>query len=80
MGRANIAEVGKRFSSDYQPTGRGRPKGSLNKRTILASYLRDEFDASEQIINQILLIVFGPKQARKMRKRTIKNLTEFFGI
>lgn len=79
MGRSNISEVGKRFSSQYQPGGRGRPKGSLNKRTILQNYLRDDCEATEQVINQICVIVFGPRQARKMRKRSIKNLQEFFG-
>jgi len=79
MGRPNIAETGKRFTSEYQPAGRGRPKGSLNRRTVLQRYLRDDCEATEQVINQICVIVFGPRQARKMRKRSIKNLQEFFG-
>jgi hypothetical protein len=79
MGRPNIAETGKRFTSEYQPAGRGRPKGSLNKRTVLQHYLRDECEATERVINQICVIVFGPQRARKMRKRSIKNLQEFFG-
>jgi hypothetical protein len=79
MGRPNIAEVGKRFSSKYQPAGRGRPKGSLNRRTMLENYLRDDCEATERVINQICVVVFGPKAARKMRKRSAKNLKEFFG-
>lgn len=79
MPRPDIAEVGKRFSSEYQPTRRGRPKGSLNKRTRLENYLSEECMATERVINQICVIVFGPKEARKMRKRSIRNLQEFFG-
>jgi hypothetical protein len=79
MPRSDIAEVGKRFSSEYQPARRGRPKGSLNKRTRLENYLQDECMATERVINQICVIVFGPKEARKMRKRSIRNLQEFFG-
>jgi len=79
MGRSNISEVGKRFSSEYQPANRGRKKGVRNRQTVLREFLRDELDATERDINNLCIAVFGPKQARKMRKRTLKNLTEFFG-
>lgn len=78
MGRSNIAEVGKRFSSEYQPANRGRPKGSLNKQTILRHWLEDS-DTPEKIIEQILLAVFGKKRARRMRRQTLTNLTNYFG-
>lgn len=79
MGRPNIAEVGKRFSGEYQPANRGRKKGVRNKQTVLREFLRDQLDATESDINNLCIAVFGPKQARKMRKRSIKNLQEFFG-
>ncbi len=79
MGRPNIAEVGKRFSSEYQPANRGRKPGSRNRKTILQEFLRDDLDATEVEINRLLLVVFGPQQARKMRKQSSKNLREFFG-
>ena len=80
MGRSNISDVGKRFSREYQPANRGRKKGVPNKETILRRYLRDDCEATALVIDQICIAVFGPKQARRMRKRTLKNLREFFGI
>lgn len=68
MGRSDIAQFGKRFSSEYQPASRGRPKGSLNKRTILRAYL-EERDAPEEIITAFLEEVFGRKTARRIRRR-----------
>jgi hypothetical protein len=78
VGRANIANAGKRFSSEYQPASRGRKKGVPNRKTMLRQFLRDELDAAAHEIDQICLIVFGPKEARKMRKRSIENLNKFF--
>ena len=78
MGRSNISEVGKRFSSEYQPTNRGRKKGVPNKQTMLKRFLADEMDATAEGGNNICLIVFGPKEARKLRKRSIQNLHKFF--
>ena len=52
MGREDIAEVGKQFSSEYQPAGRGRPKGSLNKQIILRHYLEER--VPEDVIEQMM--------------------------
>jgi hypothetical protein len=69
MGRADIAECGKRFSSDYQPAGRGRPKGSRNRSTILRAYLKaSEPTEPEEMIQALLDVVFG-KRKRKKRRR-----------
>lgn len=78
MGRPDISNVGKRFSSEYQPANRGRKKGVPNKKTRLKEFLREELDAAAHEIDQICLIVFGPVEARKMRKRSIENLHKFF--
>lgn len=60
MGRSNIAEVGKRFSSEYQPVNRDRPKGSLNARTIFRHYLEQQDPpTSEEKLQQILDAVYG---------------------
>jgi hypothetical protein len=70
MGRSNIAEVGKRFSSEYQPTKRGRPKGSLNSRTILRRYLEQQEPLTpEKRLQQILDAVSGKRRARRVRRR-----------
>lgn len=74
MGRSNIAEVGKRFSSEYQPTKRGRPKGSLNARTIFRVYLEQQDPSTqEEKLQRILDAVFGERRARRVR-RQIKPL------
>ena len=69
MGRSNIAEVGKRFSSEYQPSNRGRPKGSLNYRTIFRHYL-EQMDppTPEEKLLQILDAVFGKRRGRRVRR------------
>ena len=70
MGRSNIAEVGKRFSSEYQPAKRGRPKGSLNARTIFRHYLEQQDPLTpEEKLQQILDAVFGKRRARRVRRR-----------
>jgi hypothetical protein len=74
MGRANIAESGKRFSSDYQPEGRGRPKGSLNLRTILRRYM--EAQEPRMLADEIQIVlddIFGKPKARKLRRRLKKK-------
>ncbi len=72
MGRANITECGKRFTSEYQPAGRGRPKGSLNRRTILMAYLEAlEPRTPEDVIRAILETVFGKKKARRMKLKPL---------
>ena len=70
MGRSNIAEVGKRFSSEYQPANRGRPKGSLNLRTILRHHLEQQDPPTpEEELQPILDAVFGKRRARRVRRR-----------
>ncbi|HZE72956.1 MAG TPA: hypothetical protein VE135_25870 [Pyrinomonadaceae bacterium] len=70
MSRTNIAEVGKRFSSEYQPAKRGRPKGSLNSRTILRLYLEQQDPpTAQEVIDQILNAAFGKRRARRIRRR-----------
>jgi hypothetical protein len=74
MGRANIAECGRRFTSEYQPAGRGRPKGSLNRQTILRAYLEErEPPAPEEVIRIILDEVFGKKRTRRRRNMSGAN-------
>jgi hypothetical protein len=69
MGRSDIAEYGKRFTSEYQPARRGRPKGSRNRRTILRAYLEErEPPPPEEVIRLILEEVFGRKTARRIRR------------
>src|SRR5262245_17909373 len=77
MGRHNISETGRRFSSEYQPAKRGRRKGSLNRATILRCYLERE-QAPEEIIDQILVAVFGKRGMRRMRRKTRANLASYF--
>lgn len=70
MGRANIAECGRRFTSEYQPAGRGRPKGSRNRSTILRAYMKAmEPPAEEELIQALLDRVFGKKAKRKSKRR-----------
>jgi hypothetical protein len=70
MGRSNISEVGRRFSSTYQPRKRGRPKGSLNSRTIFRLYLEQHDPPTpEKQLQQILDAVFGKRRARRVRRR-----------
>jgi len=78
MGRSNISEVGRRFSSEYQPANRGRKKGSRNRRTILRDYLRDECDTPSQVIEQFIIAAFGKPRARRMRKQTEANVAHYF--
>ena len=70
MGRANIFEVGKRFSSEYQPAHRGRKKGSRNFRTIAREYFRAmEPETTEEKLNALLDAIFGKKRARRVRRK-----------
>jgi hypothetical protein len=70
MGRSDIANYGKRFSTEYQPAGRGRPKGSLNRQTIVRAYFAaTEPRTPELVIEAILVEIFGPREARKYRRR-----------
>lgn len=72
MGWSGISKVGKRFSKEYQPAGRGRPKGSLNSRTILRNYFeqfaREERTTDEQIA-EWLDAILGKRRARPIRRR-----------
>ncbi len=78
MGRANIAECGKRFTSEYQPAGRGRPKGSLNRRTIVRAYFEaQEPPKPEELIQAVLDEIFGKKRKRRKRARKRKTIYEF---
>ncbi|PYS94313.1 MAG: hypothetical protein DMF64_01615 [Acidobacteria bacterium] len=73
MGRSNIAEVGKRFSTEHQPAGRGRPKGSRNYKTILRERLQAQEPATpEEVIEEILETVFGKRRARRSVRRRQK--------
>jgi hypothetical protein len=49
MGRANIKDDGKRFSKDYQPANRGRPKGAKSRSTILKKWLEAKTDITNPI-------------------------------
>jgi hypothetical protein len=65
--------VGKRFSREYQPEGRGRPKGSPNLRTVLRRY----FEAMEprpvdEQIGELLDAILGKRRARPVRRRMKK--------
>jgi len=74
MGRHDIAEVGKRFTSEYQPAGRGRPKGSLNCRTILKAWLEARTPRPpEEEIQTMLDAVLGKRKARRVRRRLKKD-------
>ncbi len=74
MGRPDIAEVGRRFTSEYQPAGRGRPKGSLNKRTILKAYFEaQEPRPLEEEIQMFLDAVLGKRKARGVRRKQRKK-------
>jgi hypothetical protein len=82
MGRANIAECGRRFTSEYQPAGRGRPKGSRNRQTILRAYLEErEPPEPEEVIKVILDHVFGKKRKgrRRVKTRRRRILIDPFG-
>jgi hypothetical protein len=69
MGRADIANYGKRFSTEYQPARRGRPKGSLNRRTILRAWLTEREPTQPELIEALLVEVFGKRKARRIRRR-----------
>jgi len=75
MGWSGIAGVGKRFSREYQPAGRGRPKGSPNLRTILRRHFeqfeREERPPEEQI-GEFLDAILGKKRARPVRRKMKK--------
>lgn len=77
MGRANIAECGKRFSSEYQPAGRGRPKGSKNRCTILQEYFAQFAEADSRTtaddLRRVMDDIFGPRKARRRRRRLKKK-------
>ena len=74
MGRPDIAEVGKRFSSEYQPEGRGRPKGSPNLRTVVRRYFEEQeprpLDAE---IDILLDRILGPRAARRAKRRRLQK-------
>ncbi len=71
MGRANIAECGRRFTSEYQPAGRGRPKGSRNRQTIVRAYFEArEPRPLEEVIEMLLDEVFGKKRKGRRRVKT----------
>lgn len=70
MGWSNIATVGKRFSSEYQPARCGRPKGSPNLRTVLRRYLEAQKPRPlDEQVGQILDAIFGKRKARRVRRR-----------
>ena len=74
MGRPEIASCGRRFSSEYQPAGGGRPKGARNLRTILRAYIeaQEPRPVAEEV--QIVLdAVFGKRKARRLRRRLNKQ-------
>jgi phosphoserine phosphatase len=77
MGRSDIAECGKRFSSEYQPAGRGRPKGSLNYRTRMEEYFKQFADEDartpESELRRVMDEIFGKRKARRLRRRLRKK-------
>ena len=73
MGWSGIASVGKRFSREYQPAGRGRPKGSPNLRTILRRYMEaQEPRPVDEQIGEWLDAILGKRKARPVRRRMKK--------
>jgi hypothetical protein len=71
MGRSNISECGRRFTSEYQPEGRGRPKGSLNRSTIVRAYFEaQEPRPLEDEIKEFLAAIL-PKKKPKRRRRLV---------
>ena len=76
MGWSGIASVGKRFSREYQPAGRGRPKGSPNLRTVLRAFMEaQEPRPLDEQIGELLDAILGKKRARPLR-RTMKKAEE----
>ncbi len=69
MGRAYISESGRRFTSEYQPANRGRPKGSLNRRTILRAWIEAAVPQEpEATIQAMLNVVFEKKKGKRRRR------------
>ena len=52
--KTDIIEDGKatRFSSDNQPAGRGRPKGSKNRSTVLKAWLETKIEITNPFTNE----------------------------
>ena len=69
MGWAGIASVGRRFSREYQPEGRGRPKGSPNLRTVLRRYFEQDARTPADEIAELLDAILGKRRARPVRRR-----------
>ena len=70
MGWSGISTVGKRFTSEYQPAGRGRPKGSPNLRTILRCYMEAQTPRPvDDQIGEMLDAILGKRKARPVRRR-----------
>ncbi|MDQ3255608.1 MAG: hypothetical protein M3R15_17200 [Acidobacteriota bacterium] len=70
MSRPEIVNCGRRFSAEYQPAGRGRPKGSRNRQTILRAYLEAmEPPTAGEVIDAFLEEVFGRRDGRRLARR-----------
>jgi hypothetical protein len=75
MGRSNISECGRRFTSEYQPAGRGRPKGSLNRSTIVRAYFESQEPRPlEDEIKELLAVIFGKKRPKRRRKAQARDV------
>ena len=65
--------MGKRFSREYQPAGRGRPKGSPNLRTVLRAFMEaQEPRPVDEQIGELLDAILGKRRARPVRRRMKK--------
>lgn len=70
VSRPDIVNCGRRFSSEYQPERRGRPKGSRNRKTILRAYLEaQEPPTPGRVIDAVLEEVFGRRVGRRLARR-----------
>lgn len=47
--------MAKQFTSDYQPQGRGRPKGLKNKKTIIKEQLQELYKNDDITINPLAI-------------------------
>ena len=47
--------MSKKFTTDYQPQGRGRPKGLKNKKTIVKEQLQELYENDDITINPIAI-------------------------
>ncbi len=73
MSRSNISECGRRFTSEYQPARRGRPKGSLNRSTIVRAYFEaQEPRPLEDEIKELLTIILGKKRPKRRRRLVVR--------